>query len=140
MNSVEITSLPRKGEDERGYIQEWKFDDYRQITVLLRKKGGHFGHHLHTGADPSKDPERFFVLKGHVKVQWWDGSGGKHEAEMKDGDTITIPKNIPHCFDSLEDCWFLEYRVTHFDPQHPDVIEISADLCKKNIKRDYDAK
>ena len=140
MQDVTITSMPRKGEDERGFVQEWKFDDGHQITVLSRKKGGHFGHHSHTGADPSKDPERFFVLEGRVKVTWWDANNEKREAEMKGGDEILIPKDVPHCFDSLEDCWFLEYRVNHFDPSNVDAVEISSGLCDQIIHRDYDAK
>jgi hypothetical protein len=139
MEEVHIRTLEKKGQDERGFVQEWKFADGRQITILKRKKDGHFGHHSHTGKDPAKDPERFFVLEGRVRITWWDVRGAAHQKEMTGGDEVEIPKDVPHCFDALEDCWFLEYRTTHFDPANVDVVDLPPGLCAHVIKRTYDA-
>lgn len=45
--------------DERGSTFEWKLQDKRQITVLVRKKGSILGKHYHKGKDPSKNPDVF---------------------------------------------------------------------------------
>ncbi|MBI4135636.1 hypothetical protein HY477_02790 [Candidatus Uhrbacteria bacterium] len=119
---VSVTALEIFGKDSRGHVWEWKFGDGRQIGIFFRKKGAHFAHHYHTGSDPSKNPERFFLIIGRVKVTWWSKVKKKTIQIARAGEEIAIPAMIPHCFDALEDCWFLEYRTNHFDPTHPDVV------------------
>ena len=125
MKSVEIALIKMSGKDQRGHVWEWQFKDQRQVSIFFRKKGVHFAHHWHTGKDPSKNPERFFLISGSVRVIWWDAHGKKYARTVQAGSEITIPKLMPHCFDALEDCMFLEYRKTHFDQKHPDVVPLT---------------
>lgn len=120
--NVTMSAVPTVGKDARGFVREWKFRDGRQVCVFFRKKGVHFAHHYHTGKDSSKNPERFLLLIGRVRVMWWSKGKKKTIRTAMAGEEISIPAMVPHCFDALEDCWFLEYRTTHFDPKHADVV------------------
>ena len=122
---VEINTITHTNKDSRGQVWEWKFKDGRQVTLFTRKQGVHFAHHYHTGSDPSKNPERFFLVSGRVKVTWWESNNKKHTRNVRPGSEIIIPARVPHCFDALEDCTFLEYRTTHFDPKHSDVLPLT---------------
>lgn len=122
---VEIKRIVSVGKDRRGHVWEWKFTDGHQVSIFFRKKGAHFAHHYHTGIDPSKNPERFFLVSGSVRVTWWDSRDKKYTKKVYAGSEIIIPARVPHCFDALEDCTFLEYRTTHFDPKHSDVLPLT---------------
>lgn len=123
---VAIQKVALTGKDPRGYVWQWQFKDGRQVSIFFRKKGVHFAHHYHTGIDPSKNPERFFLVSGRVRVTWWNSRDKKYTRTVRAGSEITIPKMIPHCFDALTDCVFLEYRTTHFNPKYPDTIPLSG--------------
>lgn len=120
--------MPHKvaSKDARGYVWQWQFKDGRQVSIFFRKKGVHFAHHYHMGKDRAKNPERFFLVSGRVRVMWWNTRGKKFVRKVRAGSEILIPKMVPHCFDALEGCMFLEYRSTHFDPKHPDVVPLSG--------------
>lgn len=126
MKEVRISHHKILGKDARGYVWQWQFKDGRQVSIFFRKKGVHFAHHYHTGKDSSKDPERFFIVSGRVRVTWWNAHGKRFVRQVHAGSEIIIPKLMPHCFDALEDCIFLEYRTTHFDHQHPDVVPLAG--------------
>src|SRR3989338_2655143 len=71
MDGVKIECLnPANLEDRRGPTTEWKFPDGCQITVFERKKGTKFGGHYHVGGDLSKNPERFYLVKGRVRAKF----------------------------------------------------------------------
>lgn len=106
-------------DDPRGNIWEWKKNG-KQVTVLERKKGAIFGQHYHKGEDPSKDPEIFFLAHGRVRILF-ERSGEKSEEYFFDAGTIiSIDPYIYHELEALEDCVFVEYRKTIFDPACPD--------------------
>lgn len=101
---------------------EWKISDGRQITVYSRRAGEVFGMHFHKGEDPSKNPERFLLLSGRVRVRF--SSGKKKSVKILDANLnpveLIIYPNVLHEFTAETDCLYIEYRLTHFDPNSPD--------------------
>ncbi|MCD6367602.1 MAG: hypothetical protein J7L45_00790 [Candidatus Aenigmarchaeota archaeon] len=108
--------------DERGYIHNtFKGEDAKQVTVLFRKAGTISGNHYHKGEDPSKNPEKFLIIKGKMKFRAESLEGELLREEIVDDLTeIRIPPFVKHTFEALEDTWFIEYRKTPFDKNNPD--------------------
>lgn len=123
--SLEINKIEPVYEDERGYIAEaFRGERGKQITVLYREAGSISGNHYHKGEDPSKDPERFLIIKGKLKLHAEDLEGETIADEIVDELTeIKVPANIRHIFEALEDTWFIEYRKTLFDEKNPDTYQ-----------------
>lgn len=108
--------------DERGYmVDAFKGEDAKQITVLFRKAGTISGNHYHKGEDPSKNPEKFFIIKGKMKLTAENLEGELLWEDIVDDLTeIRIPPYVKHTFEALEDTWFIEYRKTVFDEKNSD--------------------
>lgn len=122
MNGVEINKI-KTIKNQKGVTVEWaKNVPGKQISVYLRKKGAEFANHYHTGSDPAKNPERFFLLSGKVEFTFLDLKTKKQET------TVILPyhelliyPNIYHSAKALEDSVFLEYRSTVFNPEQDDI-------------------
>ncbi|KKS38929.1 MAG: hypothetical protein UV01_C0001G0005 [Parcubacteria group bacterium GW2011_GWA2_42_14] len=142
MNGVKIERLnPADPWDRRGLTTEWKFENGSQITVFERKKGIKFGGHYHAGGDPSKNPEKFYLVKGRVRAKFLvletlrvcgksavlvpkDKDKVGEEYILTAGNTLTIWPYVYHEMEALEDCIFIEYRVTHFNREKPDTYPV----------------
>lgn len=131
MDNIKIECLlPVDFKDQRGPTREWKFPDGRQITIFERKKGTKFGMHFHRGEDPSKNPEQFYLVSGKISAKFlYQSYQGKkiftaEECVIKAGSTLTIYPFVYHEMNALEDCVFIEYRITHFDKEKPDTYNI----------------
>ncbi len=109
-----------KTNDPRGPTYEWKLSDGKSITVYMRKKGCTFGGHFHRGTDPSKNPERFFVIKGQMIMRFIKQNCTDQTVMLGQGDVITIYPGVRHCAEAIEDVIYVEDRLTHFDPINPD--------------------
>ena len=111
-------------DDPRGPLFEWKLPENRQVTVCVREEGVEGGHY-HKGEDPSKNPERIFIAAGRVRVTLFDERGNEiRRFILTRGFSLDIRAGIRHHFKFLERTIILEYRVTHFDPEHPDTYPI----------------
>lgn len=108
--------------DLRGPTFEWcKGQPGLQISVFERKAGVSFGGHYHKGEDKSKNPERFFLIKGKEKVIAENGlKNQKLDISIEGPTEIIISPNILHTFKAITDVIFLEYRETTFDKSKPD--------------------
>jgi dTDP-4-dehydrorhamnose 3,5-epimerase-like enzyme len=115
---------PVNTEDTRGDTLEWKFKDGRQITIYKRKKGVEFGYHYHKGDDPSKNPEHLMIVAGEISATFVRPDGYAANASYQAGQTFTIYPGVVHKMTALEDTIIIEYRITHFDPQHPDTYSV----------------
>ena len=126
MDCIKIERLePVDSKDWRGPTREWKFPDGHQITVFERNKGTRFGMHYHKGEDPSKNPERFYLAKGIIKATFTSHNSKEREEHIFEaGQILEIHPNIYHAMEALADCIFIEYRVTHFDPNKSDTYSV----------------
>lgn len=122
---LEINKIDPVHEDERRYIAEaFRGEEGKQITVHYREAGSISGNHYHKGKDSSKNPEKFLIIKGKMKVRAEDLEGNLIEEDVVGELTeIKVPVNIRHTFEALEDTWFIEYRKTLFDERNPDTYE-----------------
>ncbi len=103
-----------------------------QVTYYTRKKGTRFACHAHTGKDISKNPERFLLLTGKVRIDW-KTKEGEGTLEVEHVSEVLVAPDVYHEFFALEDCSFLEYRRTVFDPQVADSLSKEAyDLYMNN--------
>ncbi len=105
---------------------EWKFPDGKQITVYRRQKG-FITNHVHSGKDPSKNPERLLLTYGKAKITFFRPRRGRINTlqeincdARKNPQVITIQPGTSHRFEALTDVEYIEYRITHFDPKNPD--------------------
>lgn len=105
---------------EKGSTIEWcKGILGKQLSIYYRSKGVEFAKHYHTGADPSKNPERFFLLKGKVKFII-----DNDEYVIEEKHEVLIYPNVVHTAIALDDVIFVEYRATEFDPENSDTYPI----------------
>jgi len=125
MEGVKICRIfPVASNDPRGMTREWKFDGGYQITSYERRGGTQFGGHYHRGDDPSKRPEHLLLVMGRVRATF-EYNGQRMQTVLEAGDALTIAPMICHAMEALEDCLFIEFRFTHFDPQYPDTYATS---------------
>ncbi|MBI4440802.1 hypothetical protein HY639_01415 [Candidatus Woesearchaeota archaeon] len=113
--------------DERGPTYEWcRGIPGRQISIYLRKQGASFGAHFHTGSDPSKNPELFFLISGKMHCHFLDKRINESlECVVEGGTELLIVPLILHSMKALTDVVFVEYRVTEFDKSHTDTYPAS---------------
>lgn len=108
--------------DPRGNTYEWcKGLPGKQVSVYTRHKGVIFGNHYHTGKDPSKNPERFFLIQGKIRLTVWKhGQSEKFTTKLGDGTELLLYPYIWHVMEALTDVIFIEYRSKEFDREKPD--------------------
>lgn len=112
---------PASKEDLRGPTYEWcKGLNGLQVTIYKRKKGSLSGTHYHKGNDPSKNPERFFLVEGQLLLKALNRQGQQLEEVIKAGTEFLIYPNILHSMKALTNIIFLEYRTTVFDKSNSD--------------------
>ena len=121
---------PSNPDDERGPI--YHLTDKRkgkQVTAIKRKKGSIFGGHYHLGNDPSKNPERLFLVDGKIRVLFTTVDGECLGTEiLEEGDLIEIYPKVVHYMTALEDIIIIESRETIFDPENSDTVAVPSDL------------
>lgn len=122
--------VPANPSNDRG-LRTWKWG---LTTVYFRQQGEVFGGHFHEGIDPSKDPEKFLLLTGTVEVSLEDQEGHNRSFVLAAGSgpvELAIPPRVLHTLVALVDCWFIENRVTPFNPELPDTY-LREDFRKLN--------
>lgn len=108
--------------DKRGPTYEWcKNIPGLQITIYKRKKGSSCGNHFHKGEDKSKNPERFLLLKGSLKLEAKNEINQTMKKEIEPISEILIYPNVLHSFYPLTSIMYLEYRSTVYDRNNEDV-------------------
>lgn len=122
MKGVKIVKIAPVSRDSRGETRElFTGLPGRQMVLYKRKKGAVFGRHFHKGIDPSKNPERMFIISGRLEFFAYDGQSGETLRTKISGNTyLTIAKGIYHEMRALSDVFFIEYRSTIFDKENPD--------------------
>lgn len=125
MDTVTIKKIPTL-KDKKGITLEWcKNEEGKQVSIYYRKRGTHFAQHYHSGSDPSKNPEKFLLLTGKIKLIYIDSkSSQKIERIISPCTEIRIPPFTKHNVIAIEDCIFIEYRSTVFDKHNPDTIHV----------------
>ncbi len=110
--------------DKRGPTYEWRFPNGEAITFIVRKKGTKFGKHFHPGRDPSKNPEKLFLVCGEVEVSYSALSEQDNPKKLilEAGDQFTIYPRVIHSFVALTDVVIAEKRETYFNPLLPDTV------------------
>lgn len=116
----EIKIIKPVAVDERGTTFEWKLNNGHQISIYSRKKGSKLGGHFHKGGDPSKNPERFYLMVGKIKIIFIEQDGKRIEKILEANSSLLIRPNVKHWMIPLTDVTYIEYRITHFDPDNPD--------------------
>lgn len=122
MGGITITSVQSKSpHDERGDVFEL-FQNLpgKQVTLYTRKAGSTFANHFHTGTDPSKNPELFFLISGQIRLYARNRGGEELRQDIEPMTYISIEKNVYHEMEALTDVIFIEYRATLFDPAQSD--------------------
>ncbi len=83
---IEIISIPKIGEDERGATHYFNTDRTGEFIIGYRKKGSASARHYHKGLAVQKDPERVIIMSGEATVNWFDLDGN-----AKGSDKIIAP-------------------------------------------------
>ncbi len=119
---------PANSENERGKrTWEYKAGSGAQVSIYFRKKREPFAAHFHKGKDPAKNPERFILLFGKVRVKFEDKSGKQSKIILDAGEPqnprpvkLVIRPFILHWMLAETNCMYIEYRPSHFDPENSD--------------------
>lgn len=75
VHMVEIISVDKIGEDERGATHYFDTDRTGQFIIAYRKQGSISGRHYHKGTAPTKNPEQLILMLGEATVNWFDVQG-----------------------------------------------------------------
>lgn len=103
---------------------EWHLPNTHQITVYYRRAGSEAGGHYHEGTDPSKNPELFLLIFGKIKIRAYDKDQQEtmlHLDATEGPVQLVIQPFVLHFFEALTRVIYIEYRVTRFDKNAPDV-------------------
>ena len=112
------------GSSKGRWTFEWHLLNGHQITVYYRRAGSVAGGHYHTGSDPSKNSGLFLLIYGRVKVRAYDTAQNQsiHLLDATNGPVeLIIQPLVLHFFEALSRVIYIEYRVTRFDKNAPDV-------------------
>ena len=112
MNFKKIENKPIN-EDERGKIYKFVSNQgIKEIVIVKRKKSAISGNHYHKGLSKTKNPEKFIVINGSLKISLKDINTNKEQSFIaKEGDEIIIYPHINHTLEALEDnTMFIELK------------------------------
>ena len=124
---------PINPNDARGPTYEWcKGLPGLQTSIYIRNPGFVCGNHYHKGHDPSKNPERFFLIEGEAILVATNPENQVLEEIVEDGTELLIYPNILHKLQPTTRIYFLEYRSTPFDSQNSDTYP--AETYEKYMK------
>ena len=115
---------PVNPNDSRGATLQWQFPPdwaMTQITIYYRK-AGQFAGHVHSGEDPSKNPEMLLIASGRIRVTLVGLDGQTEVVELGEGSLLTIWPKVKHSMEALTDVIIVEPRRTHFNPSRPDTV------------------
>ena len=129
----QVTTIP-KIVNEKGITIEWcRGVTGKQVSIYVRKKGTRFAQHYHSGIDPSKNPERFFLVSGKVKFTFVDfDKKNREEVTVTEHQEMLIYPNVPHLAEAIEDSVFVEYRQTKFDQLNSDTHPLPVSIFEVN--------
>lgn len=109
--------------DERGELYEFTDieDRYRQVNVLISKRGTVRGRHYHKMLI-----EKFFIIAGLVEVTVKDLTSGK-SSTFRAGpfDQFSVEPLHEHTLEFLQDTTILSFYSTVFDEENPDIFVVS---------------
>ncbi|PIR74169.1 MAG: hypothetical protein COU35_03875 [Candidatus Magasanikbacteria bacterium CG10_big_fil_rev_8_21_14_0_10_47_10] len=122
MKGITITKgVSNSPSDDRGDVFElFRNLPGKQVTLYTRKQGSTFANHFHTGIDPSKDPELFFLISGQIRLYAKNRKGEDLRQDIDPMSYVIIEKDVYHEMEALTDVIFIEYRATLFDPAKAD--------------------
>ena len=87
-----------KNTSERGVLYQLVREGWKQVNVVLYKKGVVSGGHYH-----KYNEECFFIAAGCVDLTVWDMEDNKEHYVFKAGDMFKIQRNVFHTFIYNED-------------------------------------
>jgi len=103
---IKLLELKNVFHDERGDIFSVigsSLKQYEEIAIITSKKGIARGGCIH-------DSDEFFtVIEGKVSVYFRKNNKIIEVGHFKEGNTILIPKRVPHIVFSETDCMFIEW-------------------------------
>ena len=122
IEGVRIGKIPLIQKDIRGSVYRWCSGlSGKEISIFQRNAGISFGNHYHKGDDPSRNPERFLLLKGAVSFWAYNGiTKERAEIVLEEFTEVEIDRGILHGSKAKTDVVFIEYRLNPYDEQNPD--------------------
>ena len=120
---ITVTPFSFIGQDERGTTAEITIERSGKALSIFRKEGAVFGNHYHSGTEPTKNPEIFWLLHGTLKVEYRALHSSTWEAVELSGPTkVDFYPNVIHRVTALSDAYMLELNSlqAHIDDTHRD--------------------
>lgn len=87
---VEVTTIPKIAEDERGPTHYFDTDRSTQFVCGYRKKGAVSARHYHKGLSVGKNPEKLILFSGEITIHWFD----VRNREIKGTEKVIAPAMI----------------------------------------------
>ena len=105
-------------EDNRGTIRSFYPDEnIVEYNLMITKKGDARGYHYHPHF-----VEYMIVVEGTCLFKEY--SDEIHEVELSTGDSIRIPKNVPHTFLAITDFKFVSMLTHRWHDSNPPIVKI----------------
>jgi hypothetical protein len=120
---ITVTPFSFIGQDERGTTAEITIERSGKALSIFRKEGTVFGNHYHSGTEPTKNPEIFWLLHGTLKVEYRAlHSSTWEEVELSGPTKVDFYPNVIHRVTALSDTCMLELNSlqAHIDDTHRD--------------------
>lgn len=107
MKGVRILDVPTEGRGDTNTVYAWLYGEGRGVRVFKRNAGLSAGSEYHTGVDPSKNPERFFVASGTVEFEMYDGITTE-TCSVREGQELQIDPWVWHASITKTDVVYLK--------------------------------
>jgi hypothetical protein len=122
IDDIIIETLSNDG-NEKGAVFNFPLLQYKttDLAFFERPAGTKSPAHFHTGLDPSFDPQVLFLIKGKMRMKFWDLNEKEVEHEIYGGQVLTIPTFVLHDYETAEDCVFIELRTVAYKDSQKDL-------------------
>jgi hypothetical protein len=87
---VEVTTIPKIAEDDRGPTHYFDTDRSTQFVCGYRKKGAVSARHYHKGLSVGKNPEKLILFSGEITIYWFD----VRNPEIKGTEKVIAPAMV----------------------------------------------
>lgn len=107
--------------DSRGSILSFNPPDpIVEYNLMITNKGESRGYHYHPHFN-----EYFIIVSGECEFLEFDSHGNHTSYTLTQGDSVLIPKDIPHAFTAITELVFVSMLTRKWTDSTPPIVTIS---------------
>ncbi len=125
MLGITIKQPEKESRDDKNIVYGWYDKEIKGTRIFYRKAGEVAGREYHMGSDPSKNPEKFFIVSGEIEFEVFDGKYDE-KFRVKAPAEVDIAPRIWHATTAISDVCYIKHAPL-VEPDKKDTFIVSKE-------------